>query len=166
MRGCSFTGHRAIKKEHMPYISSFVLRAITYAYEKGCRNFYTGGALGFDTVAAKEIIRFRLSHADVRFVLLLPTPVQDRMWQESDRNFYNYTLSVADEIVYSSDEYTKSCMKDRNMKLAESCDILISYMGRRQSGAGQTVAMAERLGREIYNLYPAIEREVQKAALD
>ncbi len=158
-KGCSFTGHRIIKSEHRGEIANLVLRAIEYAYGKGCKNFYAGGAIGFDTIAAKEVIRFRISHPDVRLILMLPCINQDEKWNENDKALYRYTLGEADEIIYISDVYTPTCIKERNMRLAESGDIVIIYVGRRNSGSAQTAAMAERLGKEIYNLYPTLERE-------
>jgi hypothetical protein len=38
------------------------------------------------------------------------------------------------------------------MRLAECADILIAYVNRWQSGAAQTVRMAQRLGKEVVNL--------------
>ena len=80
--GCSFTGHRIIKEDHLSSLDSLVYRAVEYAYNKGCRRFYTGGAIGFDTVCAKEIIRFKISHPDVKLILLLPCIDQDAKWNE------------------------------------------------------------------------------------
>ena len=153
MMRCSFTGHRVIPESHLASLEDLVSRAISYAYEKGCREFYTGGALGFDTLCAKQIIRFRLIHNDVRFILVLPCKDQSEKWSASQRGMYDFTLASADEIIYTSDEYTPSCMKKRNQALADICDILIAYAERERSGAGQTVAMAKRQGKEVYNLF-------------
>ena len=133
-------------------------RAITYAYERGCRTFYTGGALGFDTAAAKEIIRFRMTHTDVRLILVLPCVNQDEKWNSYERAAYEYTLSLADSVEYVTDEYYDGCMRDRNMRLAELCDILIAYVGKEMGGSAQTVRFAKKLGREVYNIYPALAR--------
>lgn len=154
---CAFTGHRQIEKSHVKNISALVLRAIEYAYGEGCRTFITGGALGFDTLAAREVIRFRMSHQDVTLRLALPCSNQDRSWTEEQRERYFHTLAEADEIVYLSDEYTKDCMKRRNDYLATSADILIAYVNRSRSGAAQTVRMAERLSKKVYNLYPTLD---------
>jgi len=157
MKACAFTGHRRIESRHIQKLPELVLRAVQYAYDNGCRKFITGGAIGFDTLAAREIIKFRISHPDVSLVLALPCTNQDEHWSPSQRDAYSYTLSVADEVIYISDEYTETCMKERNLYLAEESDILIAYVSRSASGAGQTVRMANRLGREIYNLYAALE---------
>ena len=81
---------------------------------------------------------------------------QDENWSDSQRDAYSYTLSVADEVIYISEEYTETCMKERNRYLVEEADILIAYVSRYASGAGQTVRMAKSLGKQVYNLYAAI----------
>lgn len=154
---CSFTGHRQIAPEKRSTLINLIGRAVEYAYSEGCRTFMCGGALGFDTLAAREIIRFRMTHTDLRLLLALPCTEQDAKWSEAQKNAYNYTLSEADEVIYVSDVYTKNCMAERNRLLAESCDILIAYVGRSVSGAAQTLRMAERLGKRIYNLYKTAE---------
>lgn len=157
MNVCSFTGHRQIKGEHTDKLPGLVARAIEYAYSRGCRKFITGGALGFDTVAAREVLKFRMRHADVSFVLFLPCLNQDKSWTDRQRSLYEYLLSEANEIVYVSEEYSDGCMKERNFRMANEADILISYVSRNNSGAAQTVRMAREKGIEIYNLYHTLE---------
>lgn len=160
-RGCSFTGHRAIPDRHYGGLVRLLQRAIEYAYGLGCRNFYAGGAVGFDTLAAREVLRYRVTHPDVRLVLLLPCINQNKHWNASDTDAYEYILSEANEVVYLSEEYTDGCMQRRNMALAEACDVMIAYVGKPRSGAAQTVRMAERLGRRVYNLYSTVEKEAE-----
>jgi len=157
-KGCSFSGHRIIKREHERALPALITRAIGYAYENGCRDFFSGGAIGFDTLAAREVLRFRLSHPDVRLVLLLPCINQDEKWSEECRDAYQFLIREANEVIYTADEYTSGCIKKRNRKLAESCSMLIAYLYRRDSGTGQTVAMAKKLDKEVYNLAAAIDK--------
>ena len=159
MRACSFTGHRSITASHRDEIIPLTARAIEYAYSEGCRDFYVGGAVGFDTVAAREVIRFRMSHPDVRLIMLLPCMNQDERWSGRQRSAYEHILSSADEITYISESYRDGCMRERNLQLAERADILIAYVGRRNSGSAQTAKMAENLGKKVYNLYPTLERK-------
>ena len=158
VRTVCFTGHRVIPAQHALRLPDLLDYAITSLVERGATVFRAGGAVGFDTVAAREVIRFRIDHPDVRLVLLLPCVDQDAMWSDEQRDRYSYVLRSADEVKYVSDAYTDSCMRERNLMLAQSCDILIAYVGRSRSGSAQTVTMAQRLGRTVYNLYPSLER--------
>ena len=159
MKNCSFTGHRSIPYSHEERLSSLLGRAIAYAYEEGCRNFYTGGAIGFDTMAARQLISFRISHRDVKIIVAVPCKDQDAMWTDAQKDNYAFILSNADEIIFVSEEYTKDCMRKRNEYLADVCDILIAYSGRSSSGSAQTVRMAEARGKTVYNLYPNVSAE-------
>lgn len=152
---CSFTGHRVIEEWHRGRIQGLISTAIKYAYAAGCRDFMCGGALGFDTLAAQEVIKFRQLHRDVRLVLCLPCMDQAEGWSDKSRSMYSHILESADEIIYASEVYTDSCMRERNFLLASRCDILIAYCGRPRSGSGQTVRMADSMGKEVINLYTA-----------
>ena len=158
-RSCSFTGHRQIKATHTSAIGALVDKGIAYAYSEGCRDFYSGGAIGFDTLAARAVIRFRISHPDVRLVLCLPCITQASLWSDSQRDDYEYLIRSADEIIYASEEYTDTCMRERNKMLAETADLVIAYVGRTRSGSSQTARMAERLGKTVYNIYPTLEEK-------
>ena len=155
---CSFTGHRVIAREHDGKIEELLARAVAYAYDEGVRSFLGGGAIGFDTIAAKAVIKFRLTHPDVRLVLLLPCKNQSLKWNDYERSVYEYTLSVADELEYLAEEYYDGCMKERNVHLAERCDMLVAYVSKKNSGSAQTLRMAERLGKRVYNLFPALSK--------
>ncbi len=159
LMSCSFTGHRQIKPSHSAALAPLLDRAIAYAYSCGCRSFYSGGAVGFDTHAALRVLTFRATHPDVRLVMLLPCENQDERWSESQKALYREILSQADEVVYTSRRYTPTCIKERNRALAEHADIMIAYLSDRASGTGQTVAISERLGKRVYNLYPTLDRQ-------
>lgn len=156
MTTCAFTGHRRIEHCHRELLPSLLYSAISHAYDLGCRRFIAGGALGFDTEAAREVIRFRLSHPDVTLHLFLPCIDQDATWSDRQRSLYNYILNCANEVRYISDSYDKNCMKKRNFAMADECDLMIAYVSSPRSGSGQTVRMAEMLGKEIHNLYPEL----------
>ena len=153
MEGCSFSGHRVIAPEHVEALRDLLRRAIAYAYEKGCRSFFCGGAVGFDTYAAKEVIRFRIKHPDARLVLLLPCADQSDGWNSMQRAAYDYILSEADEAEILAEHYSRGCMQRRNRALVDRADILICYVGREGSGSSQTMHLAEKKGIEVYNLY-------------
>ena len=101
MKKCSFTGHRQIKPEHRKELPSLLARAINYAYNEGCRVFMTGGAIGFDTYAAREIIRYRVNHPDVQLHLVLPCVEQSDKWSDAQKDAYNFILAHSDEAITS-----------------------------------------------------------------
>lgn len=156
MEGCSFSGHRVITSSAVAPLKDLLRRAIGYAYEQGCRSFYCGGAVGFDTLAAKEIILFRVKHPDVRLILLLPCADQSEGWNSMQRAAYDYILTEADEAVILSDSYARGCMQKRNRALVDRADMLICYVGREGSGSSQTMHLAEKKGIPVYNLYAHI----------
>ncbi len=156
-KSCSFTGHRAIPSHLSDRLKGFLSFEILAAYECGVREFYCGGALGFDTMAAEAVIAFRVTHPDVRLGLVLPCRDQDSSWSESTRLVYREILSEADYVEYVTDTYFDGCMKLRNQRLVALCDLLIAYTARPRSGAGQTVRLAEQAGRRVINLGDWIE---------
>ncbi len=157
LKVCSFTGHRIIKEEHKSRLADLLEKAIEYAYNDGCREFLTGGAIGFDTMAARSVHLFKLTHNDVKLKLILPCTNQDEKWSLPQKNAYEYLLSSADEVEYIGDEYTESCMRERNFRLASRADIVIAYVGHNRSGSAQTARMAEKMGRKVYNLYKSLD---------
>jgi uncharacterized phage-like protein YoqJ len=156
VESCAFSGHRAIPPSSGAAIRDLLARAIRYAYEQGCRTFYTGGAIGFDTYAAKAVILFRVSHPDVRLVLMLPCANQTAKWTPMQRAAYNYVLSEADESIVLSEEYERGCMERRNRALIDRADMLICYVCRQNGGSAQTKRFAAQKGIPIYNLYGAV----------
>jgi uncharacterized phage-like protein YoqJ len=124
---CAFTGHRNIDYDHRAGLSGLLQRAIGYAYERGCRRFITGGALGFDTEAAREVIRFRMSHPDVSLIIFIPCLDQDAAWTVRQQDFYDYMLSAADEVKYISEKYNKNCSVNHYITLNEDGFLTIFF---------------------------------------
>ena len=156
MMTCAFTGHRNIEQAHLVKLPDMLNRAINYAYGRGCRRFIVGGAIGFDTEAAKQVIRYRISHPDVSLVVYVPHLEQSEKWSARQKEIYDYILGEANEVCYISESYDRDCMRRRNKAMADACDIMIAYVSNSRSGSGQTARMAESLGKDIYNIYPAL----------
>ena len=56
---CAFSGHRRIENSHVESVVEHLARAIKYSYDDGCRDFYSGGAIGFDTIAALCVLELK-----------------------------------------------------------------------------------------------------------
>ena len=156
-QGCSFTGHRFIKRSHIDSICDLLDRGIAYAYSCGCRNFFCGGAIGFDTLAAKRVLAFRSTHPDVTLDLILPCFDQDAKWSDSQKREYSEIVTAADTVEYVSTDYYNGVMMHRNRRLVERCKMIIAYAGR-PGGSTQTISMAEAVGKKVYNIFPSLEK--------
>ena len=142
MKNCSFSGHRKIpayEKEALQKQLEIVVRKLI---DKGVRNFYTGGALGFDTMAAECILKLKNEYSSIKLTVLVPCPEQPDNWGRGDREHYYDILVKSDKIIYVSDNYSPECMKKRNDALVKNADCLVCFLRNRESGTAYTVKKA------------------------
>lgn len=159
-RRCCFTGHRQIPAAALAPLTHQLDLAILAVYNMGVREFYTGGAVGFDTLAAERVLFFRATHPDVRLVLLLPCRNQYERWPKEAIRRYREILAAADHYRYISEFYSDAAMRERNMALVRNTDICLAFVTHDASGAGQTMRAAERAGKSVVNLAGRIPPEL------
>lgn len=148
-----FTGHRQIPDEEYPALSERLYRVIEEQIERGACIFRTGGALGFDTMAALTVLSLRLKYPHIRLELILPCPTQTRGWSKEDTLLYEQILSRANSHRYMSQHYWSGVLQLRNRALIDGSDVCIAYLKRsRGGGAAFTFALALRKGLETVNL--------------
>ena len=99
---CCFTGHRQLPSEEQAEIANRLERVIATLYQKGIRYYGAGGALGFDALAARTVIRLRESCPDMKLILVLPCLTQTRGWKSEDVTEYERIKAQADKVVYTS----------------------------------------------------------------
>ena len=121
---------------------------------QGVTEFYDGGAIGFDMLAAEAVIDLKAVYPDIKLHLLLPCPPneQTKSWNKGQIARYEKILKVADSVTVVSEHYTKDCMKQRNKRLVNLADCCICYCTNPRSGTGQTVRMAKEKGIPVINL--------------
>ena len=152
IKRCCFTGHRRILPAHMAALPAHLDAAIDAMHKLGCRDYYTGGAIGFDTLAAERVILYRKTHPEVRLILMLPCRDQCSGWPAEDVAAYTRIMGECDLYRYVSEEYDDRAMYRRNMELVGVSDACIAYVTRAASGSGQTLRAAERAGLTVLNL--------------
>lgn len=64
MKTCCFTGHRIIKIT--PELVQRLREAIIAVIGQGVTEFYDGGAIGFDMLAAETVIELKSEYPDIR----------------------------------------------------------------------------------------------------
>ena len=83
-----FTGHRVIPDSELSELGQITDHAVAEAWSAGYRVFICGGARGFDTVAAKAVLRFRIAHPEIRLVIAVPCLTQSDKWPAAYRDIY------------------------------------------------------------------------------
>ena len=149
---CCFTGHRKIPKENIPLIKSILRAEIVKNIEDGYCFFEAGGALGFDTIAAQIVLELKETYPQIRLILVLPCVTQTKSWLKDDIDEYNRIKELADEVVYTSKEYSKGCMHKRNRYLVDHSTLCICYLTENKGGTAYTVKYAESKGVSVINI--------------
>ena len=111
---CCLTGHRKLPQGAARHVISRVTDGAMYLIDRGYTDFILGGALGFDTLAARALICMKVSGYDLKLHLFLPCPNQDAAWSQYDRMEYRDLLEQADSFRYCSERYYTGCMAARN----------------------------------------------------
>ena len=148
-----FTGHRNIANTELPRLKERLDETIENLIGQGITRFLSGGATGFDTLAANAVLTARNQNQAVKLCMALPCSNQDERWKPADRQTYKHLLETADEVFFVSEQpYFQGCMEQRNLYLIENSGVCVAYMKHGRSGTSQTVRFARERGLEIINL--------------
>lgn len=150
-----FTGHRAIPQTEHADLKRRLRQEILRQIDAGATHFRTGGALGFDTMAAQTVLELRERYPAIRLELILPCPEQADHWQLQDVAVYEEIRALANEVHYVSGFYFPGVLQLRNRKLVEGAAVCIGYLRDSQThsgGTAYTVLQALSAGAEFVNL--------------
>ena len=147
-----FTGHRILPKKGIEKMLIKLNNEIDRLIEQGVTNFISGGAIGFDQIAASLIIAKKQQGMNIALYFILPCIDQDKKWAQRQKELYNNLLNEADAVHYISKEYTDECMKKRNYYMVDNSSYCICALKYKVSGTGQTVRYAEEMGLRIVNV--------------
>lgn len=150
---CCFTGHRKITDRECLVIKERLVKEIVDLINIGVRYFGSGGALGFDTIAALTVLKLKQKYPHIRLIMVLPCLEQDKYWSDYDKIIYNDILKKADKVTYISEKYNKDCMFIRNRWLVDSSSYCIAYCNKNSGGTAYTVKYAACRGVKLINLY-------------
>lgn len=168
----AFTGHRPDKLGgydlNSPYnlkvrkrIKDLVLKVIELKKDNKYE-FYTGGALGVDTIAfevCQEIKKELEGKTEIRVVLCIPFEGFHKVWinqQAKDR--LQSHIDVADDIAIVDlleEYYTSELMykyQKRNEFMVNHCDLLIAVHDGSSGGTKNCIEYAEKIGKKILTI--------------
>lgn len=148
---CCFTGHRKLLVPEN-IIKNRLSEMLDNLIKNGVIYFGAGGALGFDTLAAEVVLEKKCVYPQIKLILVLPCIEQTKEWSSIDIDKYNYILSQADKVVYTSQKYYRGCMHKRNRHLVDNSSHCVCYLENYTGGTAYTVGYADKNGLKIYNM--------------
>ena len=137
---CFFTGHRKLPQHKISRITKRLNREIENLISQDVTTFLSGGAPGFDMIAASLVAAKKELGADIRLVFALPEKNADSLWSEKQRLLYRQLLAEADEILYVPEGY-----------MAENSAYCICALIREDSRTAQAVGRAREQGLPVIN---------------
>lgn len=149
---CCFSGHREIADSHIPFLRQRLHDEIKRQVSDGTTEFRTGGAVGFDTLAALCVLEEKEQHPNIKLRVFVPHPFQSKNFTKEEKERYYEILERADEAVLVSPSYFRGCMAVRNRALVDGSDCCIAYLTAATGGTKMTVNYARKKGLKIINL--------------
>lgn len=150
----AFTGHRLIESSKVNDLRKVLRANIKALYAKGIRVYLSGMALGFDMIAAEEVIALKEELPSLRLVAVIPFQGQSNRWAYRDKQRYSQLLAAADDSVVLSEGFFKGCYLKRNdFMIDHSCGIMAYFDGGYKGGTFYTFRQAKIKDKDIINLY-------------
>lgn len=148
---CCFTGHRKITS-NIFLLKYKLKKAIVSLIEKGVIYFGSGGAIGFDTLAALTVLELKKKYPQIKLIMILPCKNQELKWSEKDKKQYYNLLELCDKKTYVSEYYHRGCMHKRNRYLVDNSRYCIAYLNQNTGGTYYTVNYAIDNHVQVINL--------------
>ena len=152
-RTCCFTGHREISEKDLPGILERTERAVRRLIEQGVIFFGVGGAIGYDTEAAKLLFRLRATdYPQIKVILVYPFEGFTSRWSGEQRAEYARLLPQYDKAVCVAQRASREAYLARDRHLVDGSAYCIAYCTRNSGGTAYTLRYAMDKGVEIYNI--------------
>ena len=148
-----FSGHRKLP-EDCTELRANLEKAIISLIEQGVVFFGSGGAIGWDQLAATTVLKLKKDYPHIKLIMVLPCPPEQQSlkWNVEQKKRYYEILEQANKVRVLSPKYTNSCMLDRNRHLVDNSAYLICYLRENSGGTFYTVNYAEKQGLKILRI--------------
>ena len=147
-----FTGHRRLPPEDLPALSDRLDALLEHLYQCGYRDFFSGGALGFDVLAAERVLQLKHIHPDISLRMAIPCSTQSDRWSAADCQRYERILYNADTTHVLSRQYYPGCMQTRNRFMVDRSAFCLCYLMHMKGGTMSTVAYAMEQSCPVLNV--------------
>lgn len=164
----AFTGHRKLEGKYPPSpkweavsqaVRELALSFVATGYD--ITHFCSGGALGFDQVAASAVIKLREQGFPVTLTFALPFPGFEVRWPEKSQANLKSLCRQANKVVFVDNEprYFPWKMQKRNEYMIDRAQSVIAlmYPAVKKGGTLNAVKYAEKKNRDILIINPTQE---------
>ena len=152
-RTCCFTGHRAIPEKDLPGILERTEKAVRQFIAHGVVFFGVGGAIGYDTEAAKLLFRLRKTdYPQIKVILVYPFEGFTSRWSDEQRTEYARLLPQYDKAVCVAQGASREAYLTRDRHLVDGSAYCIAYCTRDSGGTAYTLRYARQEELKIYNV--------------
>jgi uncharacterized phage-like protein YoqJ len=135
----ALSGHRTIAEDRKDEIRKKLRGKIRLLYAMGITNFYCGMALGFDMLAAEEVISLKVELPNLKLIAVIPYDGQNERWSAREQDRYWDILDKADDAILLSKYYFNGCLLRRNdYMLSHSCGLIAFFDGKPKGGTFYT----------------------------
>jgi uncharacterized phage-like protein YoqJ len=111
--------------------------------------------LGVSQWAASIVLEMRDVYQGVRLIAVIPCETQAEKWSVEQRDNYFNIVGKCDKEILLHNEYTQSCMYDRNRYLVDHAKhLLVVNDGNGKGSTAHTIEYARKLGRNIITIHP------------
>ena len=167
---CAFTGYRPSKmpwgyNESDARCAEFRFRlreALEYLIGQGYTDFMSGGALGFDQMAARIVLSLREKYPWVRLIMVIPFDGQADKWSQEQRGRWLEIIEASDKVIHISHSYDKGVFFRRNHYMVDHVDLLLAAYDGQPGGTAGTIAYAKRHGVRVTYILP-VKASIQNA---
>lgn len=131
------------------HLKQVLVGAINY----GLSTFLTGMAEGFDMIATEILLELRKTY-EIKVIAVIPCLGQEIKWKPEQQTRYRKIIEQCDDKIILSEQYTPTCMNDRNQYMVKHSSVCLACWNGKPSGTGNTVCFAQQNGNKIKIVTP------------
>ena len=153
IKAVCFTGHRAVKD--ISAVCKRLTELIGELIRDGYRTFLSGGARGFDALAAETVLQMKEKYPGIALNIILPfeCPYEhEGGWTDAEIASHKSQLDRADSTVILQSGYKRGCYYLRDRYLVNNATLCIAYQTRNSGGTAYTVKYAKGRNIDIINI--------------
>lgn len=145
---CCITGHRDLPPNKTQEIAAQTANEIRQlVINSDVRFFGVGGAIGYDTLAAKVLFQLRKQEfPHIKVILVYPFDGFTNRWTPKQKADYEKLLPKYDKVVCVCDKACRGAYLARDRHLVNSSAYCIAYCTRNTGGTAYTVRQAKEQG--------------------